>query len=72
MPGELLNVVTLEQQMTIWSVLNQVFSAVINFLYSIVITLVNFFTQPQILGALVTIAIVYGAFRMLKRKSTSL
>jgi hypothetical protein len=49
-----------------------VFKAVIDFLFSIVETLINFFTTPQVLGALVTIAIIYGAWRMFKRKGTSL
>lgn len=53
-------------------ILSKVFQAVIDFLFSIVETLINFFTTPQVLWALVTIAIIYGAWRMLKRKGTSL
>lgn len=66
------DVVSTAQEAVITWVLEKVFTAVINFLYSIVTVLLNFFTEPLVLGALVTIGIVYGAWRMLKRKGTSL
>ena len=66
------NVVTVEQWTAITTVLTDVFNAVISFLYSVVVVLLDFFTQPAVLWALVTIAIIYSAWRMLKRKGTSL
>lgn len=66
------DVVSTAQEAVITWVLEKVFTAVINFLYSIVTVLLNFFTEPLVLGALVTIGIIYGAWRMLKRKGTSL
>lgn len=59
-------------QWYIETILYKVFNWVISFLYGIVKVFVDFFTQAPVLGALVTIAIVYGAWRMLKRKWTSL
>lgn len=66
------NVVSVAQESIITQVLEKVFTAVVNFLFSIVTVLLNFFTEPLVLGALVTIGIIYGAWRMLKRKGTSL
>jgi len=60
------------QQATITAFLNKVFQAVIDFLFTIVNILVNFFTQPAVLGALATILVIYWAYRMLKNKSTSM
>lgn len=53
-------------------VLYKVFNWVISFLLAIVNVFIDFFTQGPVLWALVVIAIVYGAWRMLKRKWTSL
>jgi hypothetical protein len=66
------NVVSAAQQSFIEWILEKVFTAVMNFLTSVVTILVDFFTQPLVLGALVTIAIVYWAWRMFKRKGVSM
>jgi len=66
------DVVTTAQSTTINSFLTKIFQAVIDFLFTIVNILVNFFTQPAVLGALATILVIYWAYRMLKNKSTSM
>jgi hypothetical protein len=65
------SVVTTDQLASANAILSQVFQGVIDFLYTIVTIFVDFFTQPAVLGALAVIAIVFGAYRMLKRKSLS-
>lgn len=65
-------VVSNTYQWIIETVLFKVFNWVISFLYAIVNVFVDFFTQGPVLWALVVIAIVYWAWRMLKRKWTSL
>jgi len=62
------SVVTPDQLTTVTGILTSVFQGVIDFLYSIITVLVDFFTQPNVLGALVVIAIIYGAYRMLRKK----
>ena len=66
------SVVSTAQQSVIETFLLKVFNAVIDFLYTIVDVLVTFFTQQTVLWALVVIALIYWAYRMLKRKSVSL
>lgn len=53
------------------TVLWNVFEAVLNFLYTVISILISFFTQPAVLGAVAVIGIIYGAYRMLKRKRLS-
>gem|GEM_PF-3331775 len=53
------DVVTTAQSTTINSFLTKIFQAVIDFLFTIVNILVNFFTQPAVLGALATILVIY-------------
>jgi len=65
------SVVSVDQLASANSILTQVFQGIIDFLYTIVTIFVNFFTQPEVLGALAVITIVYMAYRMLKRKSLS-
>jgi len=65
------SVVTADQLTSANAILSQVFQGVIDFLYTIITIFVNFFTQPAVLGALAVIAIVFGAYRMLRRKSLS-
>lgn len=54
------------------SVLNQVFNATIDFLYTVVSIIINFFTQPTVLWTLAGLTVIYGAYRLFKRKSTSM
>lgn len=65
------SVITVDQTTAVNATLTKVFQAVIDFLYSIINVLVDFFTQPGVLGALVVIAIIFGAYKMLRKKSVT-
>jgi len=49
-------------------VLERAFKAVLDFLFSIVSTLLDFFTRPDILGALVAIGLIYAWYKWLRKK----
>lgn len=65
------NVITVEQTTATNGLLTKIFQAVIDFLFTFINVLVDFFTQPTVLSALVVIGIVFGAWKMLKKKSVS-
>ena len=62
------SVVTAEQTTAVIDILTKVFQGVLNFLYTMITILVNFFTQPSVLGALAVVAIIYAAYRKLRAK----
>lgn len=63
------SVVTVEQTASVNLILNKVFQAIIDFLYTMITILIDFFTQPEVLGALAVIAIIFMAYRKLRTKS---
>ncbi len=62
------SVVTAEQTTAVNDILTKVFQWVLDFLYTIITILVNFFTQPAVLGALAVVAIIFAAYRKLRSK----
>jgi hypothetical protein len=62
------NVLSATQTTALDAIYTKVFNFVVNFLYSLVMYIVDFFTKPEVLGSLVVIALVYGAYSMLKRR----
>lgn len=62
------SVVTAEQTTAVYDILTKVFQGVLDFLYTMITILVNFFTQPAVLGALAVVAIIYAAYRKLRAK----
>ena len=65
------SVVTAEQTTAVNDILAKVFQAVLDFLYTMITILVNFFTQPEVLGALAVVAIIFLAYNRLRRKKLS-
>ena len=65
------SVVTAEQTTAVNDILDKVFQAVLDFLYTMITILVNFFTQPEVLGALAVVAIIFLAYNRLRRKKLS-
>ena len=65
------SVVTAEQTTAVNDILTKVFQGVLDFLYTVITILVNFFTQPAVLGALAVIAIIFMAYRKLRAKRLS-
>lgn len=61
-------IVTDAQKLEIEGVLTDVYGGIIDFLYTIIMILVNFFTKPEVLGALAVISIIYTAYAMLRNK----
>lgn len=65
------SVMTADQSTEVANIFSKVFNAIIDFLYTMVFTLLDFFTNPDVLGSVVTIALIYWAYKMFKRKSLS-
>ena len=62
------SVITADQTASVDAVLIKVFQWVIDFLYTIINVLIDFFTQPAVLWALAVIAIIFMAFKKLRSK----
>ena len=62
------SVITAEQTTSVNAVLVKVFQWVIDFLYTIINVLIDFFTQPAVLWALAVIAIIVMAYKKLRSK----
>ena len=62
------NVLSTDQQTAVDGLLEKVFKFVIDFFYSLVTSIINFLTQPEVIGAIVTIAIVFLAWTMIRRR----
>lgn len=62
------NVLTAGQTQEANDFMSVVFNALVDFIYSIFITVVNFVTTPQVLWTLVTLAILWFFYAKIRRK----
>jgi hypothetical protein len=65
------SVLSTTQSTAIETFLTKIFNAVIDVLFTIVDTLSDFFTQKEVLWALVVIGLIYAGYKMLKRRAVS-
>lgn len=62
------SVVTVDQTTAVNGLLNQIFQAIVNLVFTIVDLVVTFFSQPAILWAIAVIAVVMMVYRKFKAK----